>query len=516
MGGSEYICLVFIRKKKNRTGSISVHITQKVKGKQVHIKTVGHTTDAKKLIRLEAQAHHEIEKIKQQYTLAFPFTEDEKHLAHLKTSIQSIQPLACIRILENLFDEIGFSAIPDNLFKHLVIMRLLYPVSKLKTVEYLNRHYQIQYDIDGVYRYMDKLNKKYQEQLQHISFNHTRKLLGGDLSVVFYDVTTLYFEAEREDDLRKMGFSKDGKAQNPQIVLGLLVSADGYPLAYEMFEGNKFEGKTMLPVIEAFKKRYALKNLVIIADAGLLSNENIQQLINNQYEFILGARIKNETEAIIKQILTLQLKDGQSAVIKKPNGLSLIVSYAASRAAKDEYNRKRGLQKLENSLTTGKLNKQHINNRGYNKYLKLEGEITVTIDYDKYKKDAVWDGLKAYITNTQLPKKTIIENYKNLWQIEKAFRISKTDLRVRHIYHRLEKRIKSHLNIAFCSYKLYKELERQLKEKKLSISPEKAIAVMKSIYSVNTILPASKKEASVLIVNDEQQQMLLQAFNIQF
>lgn len=511
-----YFCLVFIRKKKNRTGSISVHITQKVNGKQVHVKTVGHTIDPKKLIKLEAQAYLEIERIKQQHTLAFPFTEDDKHLAHLKASIQSIQPLACFRILENLFDEIGFNAIPDNLFRHLVIMRLLYPVSKLKTVEYLNRHYHIQYDIDGVYRYMDKLNKTYQEQLQQISFNHTQKLQRGDLSVVFYDVTTLYFEAEREDDLRKMGFSKDGKAQNPQIVLGLLVSIDGYPLAYEMFEGNKFEGKTMLPVIEAFKKRYSLKKLVIIADAGLLSNENIQQLISNQYEFILGGRIKNETEAIKKQILTLHLKDEQSAVIEKPNGLKLIVSYAASRATKDEYNRKRGLQKLENSLITGKLNKQHINNRGYNKYLKLKGEITVTIDYDKCKKDAVWDGLKAYITNTQLSKEIIIENYKHLWQIEKAFRISKTDLRVRPIYHRLEKRIKSHLNISFCSYKLYKELERQLKEKKLSVSPEKAIEVMKSIYSVNTILPSSKKEASILIVNDEQQQTLLKAFNIQF
>jgi transposase len=283
-----------------------------------------------------------------------------------------------------------------------------------------------------------------------------------------------------------------------------------------MFEGNNFEGKTMLPVIGAFKKRYGLEKLVIIADAGLLSNDNIEQLISGGYEFILGARIKNETEAIKKQILSLNLNDGQSIVIEKSNGLKLVVSYASARATKDEYNRKRGLQKLENYLKSGKLSKKHINDRGYNKYLKLEGEITIAIDYEKYNQDAMWDGLKGYLTNTQLPKEAIIEHYKNLWQIEKAFKISKTDLRIRPIYHRLARRIKSHLNIAFCSYKLYKELERQLKLKGLSYSPERAIGIMKSIYSIKTILPAAQKEVAIVIVKEEEQKNLLTAFEIPY
>jgi transposase len=507
---------VFIRKKKNKTGSTSVHIVQKINGRQIHVKAVGYTNDAAEIKKLEARAHQEISVLTQQGNLSFSYAEDEQHIEHLKSSIQSVQPDICICILEKLFYEIGFSAIGDPLFRHLVVMRLLYPVSKLKTVEYLYLHYQIHYDIDYVYRYMDKLHKGHQAQLQQVSFNHTKKILGEDMAVVFYDVTTLYFEAEQEDDLRKMGFSKDGKAQHPQIVLGLLVSTGGYPLAYEMFEGNKFEGKTILPVIEAFKKSYGLEKLVIIADAGLLSNDNIEQLISGGYEFILGARIKNEAEVIKKQILSLNLKDGQSIVIEKSNGLKLVVSYALARATKDEYNRKRGLQKLENGLKSGKLSKKHINNRGYNKYLKLEGEITIAIDYEKYKQDAMWDGLKGYLTNTQLPKETIIEHYKNLWQIEKAFRISKTDLRVRPIYHRLARRIKSHLNIAFCSYKLYKELERQLKLKDLSYSPEKAIGIMKSIYSIKTILPASQKQVDIIIVKEEQQKTLLNAFNISY
>lgn len=507
---------VFVRKKKNRTGSTSVQVIKKVNGRQVHVKTIGYSFDVSELKKLEAEAHQEISRLTQQLDISFIYSEDQKHIAHLRSSVQSVQPSICILILEKLFEEIGFSAVGDPLFKHLVVMRLLYPVSKLKTIEYLNRHYQIKYDIDFVYRYMDKLHNDYQEQLQQISFDHTQKVLEEDMSVVFYDVTTLYFEAEQEDDLRKMGFSKDGKAQNPQIVLGLLVSTGGHPLAYEIFEGNKFEGKTMLPIIEAFRKRYKLNKLVVIADAGLLSGDNVERLISGGYAFILGARIKNESETIKTQILSLDLQDGQSTIINKSNGLKLIVSYATARALKDQYNRKRGLQKLENYLKAGKLSKKHINNRGYNKYLKLEGEITLSIDYDKFNQDARWDGLKAYITNTELPKEKIISHYKSLWQIEKAFRISKTDLKVRPIYHRLARRIKSHLNMAFCSYKLYKELERQLKLKRLSFSTEKALEIMKSIYSIKTILPASQKEAFIMIVKDEDQKKLLDAFKIPY
>ena len=480
------------------------------------MKTIGFGREEKEINELVAQAHQEIAHLLQLNGLPFKYEEDQKHLDYLRSSILSVQPSICIRILERIFNEIGFSTIAEPLFRYLVVMRLLYPVSKLKTVEYLYRHYQIHYDVDYVYRYMDKIYEEYQDQLQQISFNHTKDLLGEDLSVVFYDVTTLYFEAEREDDLRKKGFSKDGKAQNPQIVLGLLVSAGGYPLAYEMFEGNRFEGKTMLPVIEKFRARYGLGKLIVIADAGLLSSSNMAQLISSGYEFILGGRLRNETDQIKKQILSLDLKDGQSVLMERPDGLKLIVSYANARASKDEYNRTRGLQKLEKHLKSGKISKEHLNNRGYNKYLKLEGQMAVSIDYDKFKKDAQWDGLKSYLTNSKLSRESIMEHYKSLWQIERAFRVSKSDLRVRPIYHRLQRRIRSHLNIAFCSYKLYMELGRQLKLKGLQITTEKALETMKSIYTVNTFLPASKRKADIIIVMDEDQKSLLDAFEIPY
>jgi transposase len=270
---------------------------------------------------------------------------------------------------------------------------------------------------------------------------------------VFYDVTTIYFEIDDEDELRKTGFSKEGKHQNPQIVLGLLVSRNGYPLAYEIFEGNKFEGHTMLPILDAFKQKYSLERLIIIADSGLLSRSNIEELQSKNYEFILGARIKNESNIIKEKILGLRLENGQSALIKKGN-LNLIIAYSDNRAKKDSHNREKGLSKLEKQIRIGHLTKSNINNRGYNKFLKMDGEIKVTIDKSKLNEDKAWDGLKGYITNTNLAKDEIIENYQHLWQIEKAFRISKTDLKIRPIYHRLQRRIEAHICISFVAYKM--------------------------------------------------------------
>ena len=265
--------------------------------------------------------------------------------------------------------------------------------------------------------------------------------------------------------MRQTGFSKDGKAQNPQILLALLVSTDGHPLAYEIFERNKSEGHTLIPVVEAFKKKYQLPSLIIVADAGLLSSDNMTELIRLNYPFILGARMKNETDTIKQQIVSQTYTDGKTFTLHKQKNIRLIVNYSKKRAKKDAHLRKQGLERLEKSLSSGKLTKEKINNRGYNKYLKIKNEIAVEIDYKAFRADNKWNGLKGYVTNCNLKEKKVMENYKHLWAIEKAFRISKTDLQVRPIYHRLERRIKTHICIAFCSYKIYKELERNLKLK---------------------------------------------------
>jgi transposase len=493
---------MFIRELKSKNGKTYIQVVDKSTGKYKVLSSFGGAKSADKLIKLKRQAKHWMDLHSGLQHIDFSISDAlvEKFV----DSISQMRQVGFDHLLGRIFDDIGFSRITDPLFKQLVICRIAYPKSKLKTTQYLYRYKRIDWTEDQVYRYLDKLYSSQKELVQQISYQHTLKTLNNEISVVFYDVTTLYFEIDQEDDLRKTGFSKEGKHQNPQIVLGLLVSRNGYPLAYEIFEGNKFEGHTMLPVLEAFKKKYNLEQLVIIADSGLLSKANVMDLQQKGYEFILGARIKNETHAIKKKILKLNLENGQSAVIKKDD-LKLIVSHTDRRANKDRYNRERGLRRLEKQIRTGRLTKSSINNRGYNKFLKLQGEITITIDNEKLEEDANWDGLKGYITNAQLNKNQVIENYKHLWQIEKAFRIAKSELKIRPVYHRLQRRIEAHICISFVAYKVYKELERQLLEMKADISPLTAIEIAENIFEIEACLPVSgKKVRKTLLLTDEQ------------
>lgn len=501
---------MFIRQKKNKSGVISIQVIDKSSGKYKLLKTIGSSSELNQIDKLLLEAQNYIKEIKK--LNKFDFSNSNQLIQNVLENITALKLSGIDLVLGKIFNEIGFNKIEDSLFKDLVLYRLVYPKSKLKTTEYLYRFSQKQYSEDDIYRYMDKLYNKQKETVQQLSFDHTQFVLGTEISVVFYDVTTIYFESDNEDELRKTGFSKEGKHQNPQIVLGLLVSKNGYPLAYDIFQGNKFEGHTMLPVIDAFKDKYNLNQLVIIADSGLLSSNNIEELQEKKYEFILGARIKSENKSIKEKILALKLKNGESEIIEKEN-LKLIITYSDSRAKKDKQNREKGLKKLEKQIKTGKLTKASINNRGYNKYLKLQGEIKVVIDKDKFIQDAKWDGLKGYITNAMLSKDEILENYNHLWQIEKAFRTAKTDLKIRPIYHRKKQRIEAHICLTFVAYKVYKELERQLKLKKSNLSPEKVIEILQRIFKIEIKNPINNETIKQNILITEEHKLIQKLFD---
>ncbi len=495
---------MFVRKKYNKSGVVSIQVIGKFNGKSKLIKTIGSSNDPEETESLFAEGRQFIKSYSGQQQI--DFSSEKSIIQSVFENITTHTQIGTELLLGRIFDLIGFNRLNDDIFRDLVFARLSYPSSKLKTSDYITRYKNRDIPVQQIYRYLDKLYNTQKEIVQQISYEHTLKILDNNISVVFYDVTTLYFEIDREDELRKTGFSKEGKHQNPQIVLGLLVSKNGYPLAYEIFEGNKFEGHTMLPVLDTFKEKYTIEKLVVIADSGLLSNSNMEELQAGKYEFILGARIKNETEEVRKKILALQLENGQSVVIKKGE-LKLIITYSDDRARKDRYNREKGLRKLEKQIRTGRLTKSSINNRGYNKFLKLDGEIRITIDTEKLHKDAAWDGLKGYITNSCLQKDEIIENYRHLWQIEKAFRIVKTDLKIRPVYHRIQPRIEAHICISFVAYKIYKELERQLYELKASVSPEKAIDIAKSIYQIQTTTSDNQTVSHILLLTEEQKDL---------
>ncbi len=299
-------------------------------------------------------------------------------------------------ILGKVFNAIGFNGLKDDILMHLVTARLSQPLSKSATVEYLKSYFDEDVRLHKIYRYLDKLYNTQQDKIQQISIEHTRKMLGGIIGLLFYDVTTLYFETDSWDELREKGFSKDGKHSQPHVVLGLLVSRGGYPLSYSLFNGSQYEGRTMLPIVEDFVQRFKLDDFVVVADSGLMNKVNVNILESGSYKYILGARIKNEPEMTKQRILSLAKIDGEFNELQMGEN-RLIIGYSDKRAKKDKYNREKGVKRLQKAYKSGNISKENINKRGYNKFLEISDNVKVTINQQVITEDEKWDGLKGYL-----------------------------------------------------------------------------------------------------------------------
>jgi len=536
---------MFIRKKRNKSGTISVFVLSTTKSrKQRLVKSFGsaHPCDTAAMEKLLQQASSFIQEMEGP---SLPHIyEEEDVIDGFVSSLNNaqVQVAGPELVFGTLYDRIGYGAIRNRMFRNIVICRLFNPGSKLKTVDYMERYLHVTYSVDQIYRFLDNLCYRKEEEekgndgrksetagegseptstssakskqddfktrVEDIAYSYTKNMAGDGISVCFYDMTTLYFEAAEEDDLRKCGFSKDGKHSCPQIFLGLLVASGGNPIGYEIYEGNISEGHTMIPLIRKLASRFGFDKPIVVADAGLLSKANIEELTKDGYQYIIGARPKSESDRVKEQILSLDMKYGDVVEIEKDGGVRIVLSCTERRAKKDAHNRQRGLARLQKKMASGRLTKQNINNRGYNKYLKMEGEVTISINMEKYEADAAWDGIKGYVTNTTLEKDEVIANYSNLWFIERAFRMNKFDLAVRPIFHRLRNRIEGHICICFTAYTIMLELERMLKAAKSEITIYRAQELVKNMYAITYTLPKSKQAKRVYLGMDEEQSEL--------
>jgi len=487
-----------IRKKHNRSGTTSVVVVDKSGGKYKELATIGVSSSEEEIEQLVLKGREWIRRHRLETEPELDLYGEEREAKEREMSqaewfsshITNISLNGVDLVLNRVFQKIGFSNINDDIFRHLVISRLSYPSSKAATVEYLKNFYDEDVDLSKIYRYLDKVNDKYKDQIQDISVRHTMELMGGNIGVMFYDVTTLYFEIDREDELRKTGFSKEGRHRNPQIILGILVSRDGYPLSYAIHEGNKYEGWTMLPVIREFVAKYNLdRDFIVVADSGLMTSANIDELERLGYRYIIGARIRNESKEVIDRILSMPKVDRRMHEIDKGGGRRLLIGYTEDRAKKDAYNREKGVRRLERAYRSGRLSKENINKRGYNKFLEIGSDVEVSISYERIRQDARWDGLKGYLTNTTIPTREVYEAYHNLWNVEMAFRIAKSKLEIRPMFHFTRKRIEAHICICFVALKVYKELDRIMKKSGMKISVNKALNMAQSVTTMTLYLP---------------------------
>ena len=506
---------MYIRKKKYPSGNLGIIVVEKVNGKMKELATIGIAKTDDEIEDLVSQGREWIDREQQRRHPRLDLFGEERERCEAErlnaeqflSNITNITIDGADLILDRVFDNVGFNRIEDEVFRKLVKARLSYPASKAATVEYLKNHFDDDVSLSKIYRYLDRLSDSQHQIVQDISVEHTRQILGGHIGVLFYDVTTLYFEADYEDELRKTGFSKEGRHKNPQIILGLLVSIDGYPLAYCIHEGNKYEGHTMLPVVTKFVRKYNLEDFIVVADSGLMNNDNIAELEGNGYKYIIGAKIKNESKKIKEWILEQPKVDRRMVEYDKGNGQRLLVGYTEDRARKDAYNRDKGISRLDKDYKLGRVTKLKCYIRGYNKFLTMQGDVKVSINYEKLEEDARWDGLKGYVTNTIIPSEEVYAAYHNLWNVERAFRISKSKIEIRPMFHFTRRRIEAHVCICFVALKVYKELERLLKLSEIRMSVDKVLALAQTIVTIQINLPQNKETISKTMLMKRHQRI---------
>jgi transposase len=275
---------------------------------------------------------------------------------------------------------------------------------------------------------------------------------------LFYDVTTLYFETFEEDDLRKQGFSKDNKSQQPQILVALMVTKEGFPIAYEIFAGNTFEGHTIIPAIKSFIDKHKVNLFTVIADAAMISTANVEELQKNKINYIVGGRLGNLSKEIIDEIdKTICREDGKNIRIKTANGY-LICSYSSLRYRKDKYEMEKQIEKAKLIIEKPSKNKKI-------KFTKTQDE-KIELNEALIEKTKKLLGIKGYYTDLEesvIPNHVIIERYHELYKIEQAFRISKNDLQTRPIFHFKEEPIKLHILICFMALVISKHIEIKTK-----------------------------------------------------
>lgn len=362
---------MFIRKKRNKSGTISVFVLSTTKSrKQRLVKSFGsaHPCDT---AAMEKQLQQASSFIQEMEGPSLPHIyEEEDVIDGFVSSLNNaqVQVAGPELVFGTLYDRIGYGAIRNRMFRNTVICRLFNPGSKLKTVDYMERYLHVTYSVDQIYRFLDNLCHRKEEE------------------------------------------EKDSDGRKPEIAAG-------------------------------------------------------------------------ESEST-------------SPAKPRPADFKTLVEYIAYSYTK--------------KMASGRLTKQNINNRGYNKYLKMEGEVTISINMERYEADAAWDGIKGYLTNTTLEKGEVIASYSNLWFIERAFRMNKFDLAVRPIYHRLRNRIEGHICICFTAYTIMLELERILKAAKSEITIYRAQELVKNMYVITYTLPKSKQTKRVYLGMDEEQSELCQ------
>lgn len=365
-------------------------------------------------------------------------------------------------------------------------------------------------DLQHFYRTLDLLSEE-EDNLKTTLFTAQQNLFSTKLDVVFYDVTTLYFDSQQiqEDQLRQKGYSKDGKAHKTQVVLGLLVDKMRNPITYHIYEGNTYEGKTMIDALKDLKNKFPIDEVVAVADSAMIDKSNRNFMEETAHiNYIIGDRIKTLPTSISAELIDKKNHKSFQAHQEKYTyhelnyqGRRIICTYSEKRAKKDRAEREKLIKKANELLENPSQLKQS-KKRGAGRFIKQESEESYIIDLDKIHADEKWDGYKALATTTNLKVEDVVAKYTDLFEVEHAFRSLKSQLKVRPVFHWTDKRIKGHIAMCFIAYTFlnYMRVNTALSEKeiiraldKMQLSEIKEKNVEQSFYLRSNICENQKK-----------------------
>lgn len=500
-----YIRFTKSKKSKHPTLQIVEGIREGKKVKQKIIASLGVVKTEKDKKKMVDLTENLIKKLTQEN---FPLDKkiNIKDLLHTKTTYDGFGLVVDQLMKISGFDKIINEAPGKHRFdleeivKLIISQRFCLPSSKLRTFERQQDHGFQNIELQHIYRAMDAL-EPLNESIQKQTFSTvlTYSLLPVDC--FFFDVTTLYFESINQDSIRDFGFSKDQKTHLVQVVLALVVTSEGMPLAYEAFKGNLAETKTLIPVLQSLKKRFQINNVTVVCDRGMASKTNVESLKENDFQFVIATKLR----ALSKKLKINDLREytylpNQESIPDCEKVLfytmphpqykdtNLIVSYSPNRAVKDKADRERLIEKLKNKISHENEKssiKKVISNSGYKKYTNVKEGSSITINEKAIKEDEDWDGFHgiAVSNGSNLNITEALSRYKDLWHVEEAFRIAKCSLRTRPIFHWSPHRIQSHILLCFMTLFFERFLELLLRKEGIPITPDRIRYALEGVHT---------------------------------
>jgi hypothetical protein len=478
----------FIRKVKTASGATAVQIITKSGRQVVALEHIG-----------SAHTEHELD-------LLVALAKQRLHQGQLSLLEESSDEVFVKKTysrylygtLSGIYHRLGFDVLDDDAFKELVLARIIEPSSKADTTRILS---DLGLDAPGsstLHRALGTcIENNYRDLLADQCFAYVAP---SAFSLLLYDVTTLYFEVQKEDEYRRPGMSKERRLE-PQIVVGLLVDSAGFPLSIASFEGNKAETLTLIPVLEAYKIRYSLTDIVVTADAAMLSSANLEALEDLGYHYIVASRLAKcpyEIECIRKETDD-ELADGQIidtaatfTINHKRVKRRIIYQYKEKRSRLDLSNIDKAIAKAEKMIAGSAAFKR-------NRFLSVSG-ADKKINWDLVESAKARAGIKGYVTNLSSDAQTIINAYHQLFEVERSFRMSKSDLKARPIFHRKKDAIEAHLTIVFAALAISRYIQSKtgisIKRfiQRLAVIRDAVISVNGAEMTVSASIPADVVE----------------------